>query len=313
VDGNYMMGAPLDFPPPRYQKAYVRHGNLQSVGELGFIPLAPFFSITLYDPQNTPRLPVGGVEREWLPKLDETREWSTRADKRPYFHRVLDYFTLEDENKPVRGKVNLANNYIIPTVVNGKTIEVAPALASVFADLPTDLDISSNQKIPVGLPSGRDTNNRIILKNSSDVAARLAEIQKHLQGNGDSMKYLSDLAALFDGAPHGPSWTRLSGSVPPGGATIASLMNSIRTGGNQYGEWEREALIANAANLFTLRDQTYTILLRADAFTSGHGMEDIQKGSTLGTAHAVVEIWRDPVPDASGRHNIQIQNFRILE
>ena len=319
VDGHYKgeNGGGIDSLSTSTWRWYIRNdtkGGLKNVGELGFLPLAPFFTITLYDPQNNP---FG-----WLPEFSETRKWSTKTSQKPTFHRVLDYFTMEDENQATRGKVNLCTSYRIYDA--DKKIIAAPALAAVFAGMPLN---GAASRVLIGPSTARDAMGNIQFQNCSDLGAKLAEIQADLQTKNDTFKYTSDLASMFEGASTLNNAPDSQGT--PGKTSIAYLVGTALSGNPNspnwtFGEWEREALIANSANLFTLRDQTFTILLRADAFTSGFGMQDIQKGSTLGTAHAIVEVWRDPEPlkvnnvvqkDSAGKniHPMRILNFKILE
>jgi len=122
-------------------------------------------------------------------------------------------------------------------------------------------------------------------------------------------KKLSDLAALYNN-------TFNAASV--GSPTLLDAISTIATPGSpatNWGKWERDAIIAKSADLFTTSNadfQTYTILMRADSYSSGPGMEDVGKGTVLGTTYAVAEVLRDPVP-VGGRHPIRIQSFKILE
>lgn len=286
VDGVHK-GAYMD-DRAQIKRVYIRNGPLASVGELGFIPLAPCFTITLYDAQNN--------TMGFLPELGR-RTWSSGD---VCLHPVLDYFTLDDET-PVHGKVNLNSTYRFYDNTSKKVV-AAPALASVFCGMPFSLDLT--QSLNTGAPSGVDSDGNVVFKNGSDIAVYLAREQK----STGPFTRLSDLAAIFDGAPC------LNKT-----ANDKSVVNVLIAGaGNNQtiGEFEREALIANAANLFTLREQTYTILLRADSFTSGFGMDDLEKGSTLGTAYGIAEVWRDPEPttiDGKKFHRMHIQNFKVLD
>lgn len=58
----------------------------------------------------------------------------------------------------------------------------------------------------------------------------------------------------------------------------------------------REALIANTIGGFTTRGQTYTVILRADAYSPRYGSDSAGDGTTLASTHALVELWRDPEP-----------------
>lgn len=308
VDGQHNDGADLD-SFSRYQRAYVKHSALENVGELAYIPLAPWFSITLSDPHYNPR--------GYLPTLAEKRPWSRRSDKYPQFHRVLDYFTVNDG--PVKGKVNLNSTYRTYDLANKVTS--APALASVLADTPLELYPANAGGELVRLKTDKPTPSGGYV-NCSDVAIWLAEKQRQLP---KGFSYLSDLAALYEDTP--------SFNVPPADQPFQALIQAFGSSKrDNIGEWEREALIANTAGLFTLRDQTYTVFIRADSFKSGFGNQSLQKGAPLGTAYAVMDVWRDPIPtykkDANGKlveplkdsasnpytqHPTETHNFRFFE
>jgi hypothetical protein len=63
----------------------------------------------------------------------------------------------------------------------------------------------------------------------------------------------------------------------------------------------KEAGIRNAAGLLTVRDNLFTVVIRADSFSSAIGGDD-SRGVSLGTARAVAEIWRDPIKDSNGNN-----------
>jgi len=86
------------------------------------------------------------------------------------------------------------------------------------------------------------------------------------------------------------------------------------------GEFERKAVIRNAAGLYTTRQQLYTIIVRADAMSQEYGGvtqgqgdsgNPAKNGSVLGSAQAVFQVWRDPAyPD--GTHHCFIRLCKIL-
>ncbi|MGI6495759.1 MAG: hypothetical protein ACOX5G_06685 [Kiritimatiellia bacterium] len=79
-----------------------------------------------------------------------------------------------------------------------------------------------------------------------------------------------------------------------------------------HDEARREAVIRNAAGLFSTRQQSFLVLLRADAFTTKFGQTSIRQGNVLSTAQAVALVWRDPVADKNGYHPCFIQMLKIL-
>ena len=58
---------------------------------------------------------------------------------------------------------------------------------------------------------------------------------------------------------------------------------------------------------------TFTIILRADSFSAKYGWQDLKHGNVMGTAQAVAQIWRDPLPlPNSNRHRCFVRLFKIL-
>jgi hypothetical protein len=89
---------------------------------------------------------------------------------------------------------------------------------------------------------------------------------------------------------------------------------------------EREFLIRGTIDGFTTRGQTYLVIIRADAYSPKFGENDsVQDGTTLATTHAIVELFRDPMParapdgslpsDGSrpvAYHNWYVRSFRVF-
>jgi len=77
---------------------------------------------------------------------------------------------------------------------------------------------------------------------------------------------------------------------------------------------ERESIISGSSELLTTRQNLFTIFLTAQ--TSVGGMAG-GKSKKLASAHAVVDLWRDPFPsfDAANQayHKMFIRQFRITE
>lgn len=82
---------------------------------------------------------------------------------------------------------------------------------------------------------------------------------------------------------------------------------SIHPGGSDL---DRESFVRNAADLFTVRQNIFTILLCAQTTRTVVGF----KGeSVVGGGMAVAEVWRDPVPSADGKpHSYLLRTFKIV-
>ena len=90
---------------------------------------------------------------------------------------------------------------------------------------------------------------------------------------------------------------------------------------------DREGLLRATVDGFCTRGQTFLAIIRADAYSPKFGEnESAEDGSTLATTHALVELFRDPVPvraadgslpvDGDGNpivyHNWYIRSFRVF-
>ena len=78
---------------------------------------------------------------------------------------------------------------------------------------------------------------------------------------------------------------------------------------------QREAVICNSCGLFTTRGQTYTILLRGEAYSPLFGKTTVMDGdgTTLASRRAIAQIWRDTYEDDEGNHPVFVQFFKIFD
>ncbi len=117
-------------------------------------------------------------------------------------------------------------------------------------------------------------------------------------------------------------------------AVLQAFLNGLkgtRSGDvNQRGNLNddmREGFLRGVSEAFTTRGQSFLLLVRADAYTARFGrQEDPTDGTSLASAHALVELFRDPEParlpdgtfplDANGNpvlyHNWFIRSFRLF-
>ena len=65
-------------------------------------------------------------------------------------------------------------------------------------------------------------------------------------------------------------------------------------------DFDREGVIRNSSDLFTTRQQLFTILLKADSFTPKVGYTDAEHGTSLASVQAIAHVWRDPEPLRNG-------------
>ncbi len=91
-------------------------------------------------------------------------------------------------------------------------------------------------------------------------------------------------------------------------------------------DYEREGILRGIVDGFSTRGQTYLVIIRADAYSPKFGENaTVEDGTTLATTHAVVELFRDPVParypdgelpddgdDPVAHHNWYVRSFRVF-
>jgi hypothetical protein len=268
-------------PVENQLRCHVANAKLQSVGELGYLPINRWLTLSLYDHKHADSYGL-------LP--------TTAANVG--MHPVLDYFTLRSPTTVLRGRVNL----------NTRNPEV---MAAVFQDLPLDTETGrASHRIPA---------------RAYDAATRACD------GSGGLARWLlqkggftriSDLGRIWRDTGHlsasdGASAGALAVTEPAKLLERSCLASGPGITFGAFGEFEREAVIRNACNLLTTRQQIYTIILRADSFVPRFGMTDVREGNVLATAQAVAQIWRDPVAtDVGGgvrKHKCYVQLFKLLD
>lgn len=260
----------------------VRNGYPESVGELGNLILAPLRTVALFDGTH-PLDPNLVVPRHTV--LDWFTVHAPRADT-PYLKTAA-----------LSGKVNLNPPFTRDGDGRSDVNPNTEPLTAVFAELPlNEWALPGNQK-PISWEIASDIATVLlddVLWWESTPAAPNAHIQ-HFNNRG-GVAY--DLSVL--------------GRTPLDGTTLdrdrrldvrLTTLTAAMGGGKQPRcDFEREALIRNSVQLLTTRQQIFTVVLRADAFTPKFGFSNAGEGTTLSTAHAIAEIWRDPEPlrDANG-------------
>jgi len=72
----------------------------------------------------------------------------------------------------------------------------------------------------------------------------------------------------------------------------------------------RESIISHTAGLLTVRQNLFTIIIRAESYSERLGGG---AGIKLASAHAVAQVWRDPFRDDNGNHPCFVRYFKLLE
>jgi hypothetical protein len=289
----------------------VRNDYPESVGELGNLVLAPLRTVSLFDGT------VPGAPDVVTP-----------------CHNVLDWVTV---HKP-RGLVGSTGDpyvtdaaYLTAKLTNGRVNLNPPFVATLSKDKKVvTSDEESNYEpltaVFAGLPLNEyginDANQKHV---RWEQAARLAEIfiddvlwweakcdvapNKHYDPGYNKSGITYDLSVLGRTPPEPGSPRKTPDPSKRLDRVLTSLYGNPSEG--PQCDFEREAIIRNSVELLTTRQQLFTIVLRADAFTPKFGFDDAGQGTTLSTAHAIVEVWRDPEPmrDANGEV-IRLKDFQ---
>lgn len=75
---------------------------------------------------------------------------------------------------------------------------------------------------------------------------------------------------------------------------------------------KKEGLIRNTANLLTTRQNIFTLIVAAQTGVDGNRNGSIQDNEVTAEQRALVVVWRDPFPNAQGRHDSFVRFFRWL-
>lgn len=216
------------------------------------------------------------------------------------YHTVLDHFEVRDPGAEPKGKVNL----------NSASEDV---LSLLFLDMPLRTEMPPNSS-PGNLAA-------VVKGNVPNYLPQVlgkklyTELHKKVADTGLPIDKLSDLACIYTNLPAAPGAPSLATPNPV--SVVIDRCNAAPTGIKAIGEFEREAVIRNVCNLLTTKQQLFTIILRADAFTTRFGSDKLSDGTVLSSANAIAQIFRDPVKttEADGHeyHKVTVRMLKILE
>ncbi|MBM4165073.1 MAG: hypothetical protein FJ222_11630 [Lentisphaerae bacterium] len=198
------------------------------------------------------------------------------------YHRVLDTFELRDPAAAPFGKVNL----------NSAPVDV---LALLYLGMPLRSEKAGNY-LASWNSAGTDAARPLTLTVTTPAlpAPLAANLHAGLRANGP-VRGLADLASVYSA-----------------GSSSAQLLKTYLAsfGSSQdVGEFEREAVIRNIAGLLTVKQQMFTIILRADAFTTRFASDKLKDGTVLSSATAIAQVYRDAAPP----HQVTVRLLKILE
>ena len=282
---------------------FVRNEPLESVGELGYLPIGFWQTIRLYDYGDDFGVPLG-VESQQdrrtvadiynfnkLPEDPLSRQYPALHDNGDdyheggFFHAVFDHFSvIGDADEPVKGRMDL----------NASTRDI---LASAFYNM------------PIGEPDGRCHNAGNILVESD--AYLIADAINYSRNNRGNFCSVSELGYIFE-EPYAGGAAPLYGDGNTRNC-VKAVKNAAGTN-TRWGEWERESVIRNSSGLFTTRGQSYLIIVRGESYSPRFGHKrSMIGGNSNASKTAIAQIWRDTIPDKNGKHPIFVKFFKIID
>lgn len=288
-------GGTVDDFDSQWHSSYSRDADMETVGELGHLPVGPWATIRLFGTEAetnvnlkiNPRVSLfNGLPEQTYTMFVKGRKNAEAVHfkiQRP-FHTVLDYFTLQ--NGPRFGLVNL--NTPDPNV-----------MASVFNGSPLCSEVKSDGEFVIG----DDISGTKPLELASIFRATWLDVGKAGSGvqKDESTPFtrLSEMGWMFNDHDFDRA------------GLCKDHNHELRLSSNR----EREAVVCNSCGLFTTRGQTYTILLRGEAYSPLFGKTTVMDGdgTTLATRHAIAQIWRDTYEDDKGNHPVFVQFFKIFD
>jgi hypothetical protein len=261
----------------QFNSLHVRNDGLDSVGELGFIPIGPYATIRLFGFGAETNASFNCGLDDVSDKIAIFNALPFRDGSRLYdrpFHRVLDFFSAT--NAPTRGLVNIngADTLTVASILNGA------ALNDFLYDDIGDGEVE-------------------ILDEDYATELFAPALLSALQRRGGGR--LSDIGWLYDtdSARYDDINQYFEDFDDP-------LLDS---------NLAREAIVRNSCGLFTDRGLNLSVILRGEAFTPFFGRSDVRNdlGTTLASRSAFAQIWRDTEPDADGNYPFFIQYFKIFD
>jgi hypothetical protein len=247
-----------------------------SVGELAYIPI---------DNWQTPRLFDHGDDTSTLGMLPNLPSFTIPGSTNTYhFSRLYSYFTMTPP-PATAGQGTVVRRGLININTDDTNV-----LAAAFQGMPLR-DWDPNNTTGYGLGT----------LNYSRAAAVAQLMRNYIKAN----------------LPNGVATNADALTMIPWNSS--ALISSL----GMTNEMDRKAIIRNSMALFTARQQIYTIIVKADAMTFDYGGGSaanatsaggniLNSGSVLGSAHAVFQVWRDPIPDANGIHPCFVRLCKIL-
>ena len=297
---------------------FVRNEPLDSVGELGYLPIGFWQTIRLYDYGDDFGVPLGVEDQKdrrtvsdiynfnKLPEDPLSRKYPPLHDnggdyhEGGFFHAVFDQFSVVKEDKdssgeadePVKGRLDL----------NASSRDI---LASAF------------YKMPIGKPDGRVNKAVNILGEDdayliADAIIKSRNLDKDTYHRCGNFCSVSELGYIFE-EPYNKN------EMPPlyGGGNMRNcvkVIDGVAGNNTRWGEWERESIIRNSCGLFTTRGQSYLIIVRGESYSPRFGHKrSMIGGNSNASKTAIAQVWRDTIPDKNGKHPFFVKFFKIID
>lgn len=278
-----------------------RGSGIDNLGDFGSFCIGPWETISLYRTQ-TPN-----------------NEYD--------FHTVLDFFTVDNPSVLMPGKVNLNAPPLLMTQEKSYgRVKFAMDHKGSYSN-PKPLSIGGNVKPDVYVEASNGLNPEPLMavlyglgfdyRTSWEIASRIISQNIHYDQK-DGIRYFKDISQL--GYSDSANDALLTYILNEDNSEIFDEADVL-----VYSDQQREQLIGKIAKHVTTRGQTFTIVIRSDAFTPKLGSD--KEGVTLASKVAIVEAWRDtePARDTAGEivrdekgnivnyHNWHIRSVRIVE
>ena len=336
VNGNNVVGSKVDW------ELYTRFPKqgYANLGELGSVMCGPLETLSVFK---------------------TFRSGSDGADNKPDFHPVMDYFTTSQDRYPNRDDIK-RNTDSSSGVVDWDTLSGSGTSADPFKDLYSAVH---NGRVNLNAPSlvectkvdtvsrvgirGRDSDHR----NPYPIAAVLnqAPYPKLVNGSivtnqiseANALLLATDLCRTLEDASDDEMWgqCRLFSTNSVVERSFVRNLSFLGQGTERDNPFlrdfvafadpscdhDREALLGGIIDGFSTRGQTFLVIIRADAYSPKFGENaSVEDGTTLATTHALVELFRDPMParspdgslpqDGEGNpvvyHNWYVRSFRVF-
>ena len=277
-------------------RAFVKNAPLESVGELGYLPIGMWYTIRLYDYGNKRKIAFDQDLDDEMTKFNHLPVDDANG-ARP-FHPVLDYFTVVDQSKEtVRGRINLNS-------LNEN------ALATAFYRMPigTELENSGNLTLWPNLTDPNSFKARLNLNSAKLMTEAIVACRK----DAGDFESLSDLGYIFGYGFDNTTESTLHGDYVSSYA-VTAICDTLASG-DDFGEFERESLIRNSCGLFTTRGQTFIVVVRGESYSPPFGRRKSIGGGTSNASKTIIaQVWRDSVADGNGNHPMYVQFFKIID